>query len=287
MADRDSRGELTGTVADAASDWPDPDPEQVQVLLLGTYHMDNPGLDEVNVEADDVLTERRQAQLRDLTDSLAEWNPDRVAVERPHDRADELNDRYREYRSGDREYDREESFPAPHPDRTDPATECRSEVVQVGFRLADRLGHERVLAIDEHPDPPDEDPFADRDIDSARKTAVDLPDPQRLEREEAERLASSTIPEYLAWLNTEDGNRANHDLMFDRAIRAADDQFGSPIALAHWYDRNLRMVHQLWRTMDETDERVLLLVGAGHVRVLRHLLTEAPVFCPVSPEPYC
>ena len=252
-------------------------------MVLGTYHMDNPGLDEVNVEADDVLSDRRQAEIRDLVDRLADWEPERVAVERPYDRGDEVNDIYREYRDGDRAYDREEEFPAPHPDRNEPATECRSEVVQVGFRLADQCGHDRVAAIDEHPDPPSEDPFADREVDPARKTSVPVTDPQALEREANERLPDSTVPEYHAWLNREDNLRGNHDLMFDWSIRTANGE--SPAGLAHWYDRNLRMGHHLWRTMDPDDERILLLAGSGHVRVLRHLLTEAPMFCPVSPLP--
>ena len=31
---------------------------------------------------------------------------------------------------------------------------------------------------------------------------------------------------------------------------------------------------------------MLFLVGSGHIHVLRHLLEEAPMFCPVSPLPY-
>ncbi|MCU4743754.1 DUF5694 domain-containing protein [Natronoglomus mannanivorans] len=179
-------------------------------------------------------------------------------------------------------------FPPPHPWRTESTTECRSEVVQVGFRLADRLEHDRVAAVDEHPDRAryEPDPFEDREIDSTRNTAVTLADPEVVEREGNERLASSTIPEYVAWMNRERNLRTNHDLMFDRGIRAADEGFGSPIALAGWYDRNIRMVHHLWRTMGPDDSRLLVLVGSGHVRVLRHLLTEAPMFCPVSPLPF-
>jgi hypothetical protein len=33
---------------------------------------------------------------------------------------------------------------------------------------------------------------------------------------------------------------------------------------------------------DDAD-RVVKLVGSGHVHVLRHLLSETPMFCPVSP----
>ncbi|ERH10049.1 MAG: hypothetical protein J07HX64_01817 [halophilic archaeon J07HX64] len=271
-----------------APNWPDCGSEQVRVMLLGTFHMANPGLDEVNVDADDVLSERRQTELRELVDRLTEWEPQRLAVERRHHRSNEVNSHYREYRSGERAYDRAETLSTPHPDHSEPNTDCRSEVVQVGFRLADRLGHDSVAAVDEHPDRDrySPDPFEEREFDTARKTPDTVADPAAREREYDRRLASSTVPEYLAWLNSGSRLRTNHEGMFDRGIRGADARFGSPVALAYWYDRNIRMVHHLWRTMDDDDSRVLLLVGSGHVRALGHLLTESPMFCPVSPLPY-
>lgn len=271
-----------------APDWSNCEPEQVRVMLLGTFHMANPGSDEVNIDADDVLSERRQAELRDLVDQLAGWEPQRLAVERLHDRSEEVNSHYRGYRSGERAYDQEETFSAPHPGHSEPNTDCRSEVVQVGFRLADRLGHDSVAAVDEQPDRErySPDPFEERAFDTARKTPDTVTDPTAAEREHGRRLDSSTVPEYLAWLNSESQLRTNHDMMFDRGIRGADARFGSPVALAHWYDRNIRMVHHLWRTMGDDDARVLFLVGSGHVRALAHLLTESPMFCPVSPLPH-
>lgn len=79
--------------------------------------MDNPRLDEVNVDADDVLTDERQAQLEALTERLADWNPDRIAVERPYDNMKVVNSLYESYRTGEYAYDREETFPAPHAKR--------------------------------------------------------------------------------------------------------------------------------------------------------------------------
>jgi hypothetical protein len=124
--------------------------DQVRVMLLGTYHMDNPGLNEINVAADDVLAPKRQEELQILTTQLASWQPERIAVERPYDSADAVNTLYNEYRTGERSYNREESIDPPHPYSDDPTTECRSEVVQIGFRLADTLDHERIHPID-HP----------------------------------------------------------------------------------------------------------------------------------------
>ncbi|MFC7057401.1 hypothetical protein [Halovenus salina] len=59
--------------------WPTPTPEQVEVIVLGTYHMDEPGLDKVNVAADDVLVSTRQRELSSFVSHLPRptltWSP--------------------------------------------------------------------------------------------------------------------------------------------------------------------------------------------------------------------
>lgn len=276
-------GGFTGT-GDA---WPDCEDEQVQVMLLGTFHMDNPGLDEVNVEADDVLAPERQVELETLTDQLAAWKPERIAIEWPYEWQDGVDSLYEEFRSGERAYGDDEGIDLDS--LFDAEVTCRNECVQIGFRLAARLEHERVYPID---DPTvvsnaDFEALEDRGFEPEDKVDFVLPDPEQQKQEMDRRLADSTVPEFLRWENKEEQLRFNHDWMFARGIRwGEDDNFGGPQMLGTWYDRNLRMVHNLWRAIDSGDERALVLVGSGHVRALRHLLTEAPMFCPVSPLPY-
>jgi hypothetical protein len=62
-------------------------PNEVKVLLLGTYHFANPGRDVIKQDIDDVLVPKRQAELEDLASRLAVWKPDRMAVEWPWSRA--------------------------------------------------------------------------------------------------------------------------------------------------------------------------------------------------------
>lgn len=269
--------------------WPDPDPDQIRVMILGTYHMDNPGLDTVNVEADDVLEPDRQSEIERLVDLLEPWEPEHVAVERPYSHHEGLNDIYERYRSGEYEYGREEHIDPPHPERDDATTECRSEVIQVGFRLADRCGHDEVYPIDVPTGLGNEDIAAleERGFEPESKTDVELVDHEAKEREENDRLATSTIVEYLREDNREAELRFNHEGMFGEYMRwGEDDNFGGPDALATWYRRNLRMVHNVWRAVEPGDDRVFLLVGSGHVRVLRYLFDEMPQFAPVSPLPY-
>lgn len=270
---------------DGSDGWPTPEPGQAHVLILGTYHMDNPGLDAFNINADDVLTDDRQAELRDLVDRLEGWSPDHIAVERPHDREATVNEAYRGYRDGDHDYAEEAELTAAGHRRDDPTAESRSEVVQVGFRLADRLGHEAVHAVDSHPEPPEEVDGLPAAPPTPEDVPYPVPDFAEFEADNAARLRESTVVEYHRYLNREENLHDNHGGMFAAAVPAgADEDYAGAAILGNWYERNLRIAQNVWSAVGPGD-RVLLLVGSGHVHVLRHLFGEAPMACPVSALP--
>lgn len=200
-----------------------------------------------------------------------------------------MNDIYARYRNSDVAYNEEHAFEPRHPERNDELAACRSEVIQIGFRLADRLGHERVYPVDVPAtlgDSPDFEALETAGFEPTVKTEVTRLDTDDLQASLDERLAESTIPAYLRHLNEEAALHGN-DTMFGEYLRYGEgDNYAGPDALATWYQRNLRMVHNMWRAVDGETERVLFVVGSGHVHVLRHLFTEFPPLCPVSPLPY-
>ena len=201
-----------------------------------------------------------------------------------------MNAVYDQFRSGERNYDREEDLDSLRADfDAELDEEIQSEVVQIGFRLADALDHERVCPIDASAMSGNDEleSLEEGDFEPTEKADVSLGDPTEYGRETEERLADSTITEFLHWENREPQLRVNHDFMFSKGLRyATEDNLGGPKMLSTWYDRNIRMVHNVWRSIERGDERVLFVVGSGHVRILRHLFIEAPMFCPVSPLPY-
>lgn len=256
--------------------WPTPEPGQTRVMLLGCYHMANPGHDEYNLKADDVLEESRQRELELLAAGLANWEPDRVAVEWPRDRQHEVDVAYEAYRAGDL-------------DRLDGDIDPRNELVQVGCRLAELLGHGRVRAID-HKLPMDAhlDESEAVGLDAApNPDAVDYPLMDlEVELEESQgRLAESTVAEYLAYLNRERQLRHNGQLTFASALAHEGDDHAGARLLTAWYERNFRILENLWDAIGTDDDRALVVIGAAHVRPLRHFLDEAPMTCPVSPIP--
>jgi len=51
------------------------------ILVLGTYHMANPGHDIHNMQADDVLSPRRQQEIAQLIEVLRRFHPTKIAIE--------------------------------------------------------------------------------------------------------------------------------------------------------------------------------------------------------------
>lgn len=289
---------IGGETMRIGAEWPASAPQQVEVMLLGTYHMDG-GISRIDADVDDVLQPERQEELRTLAETLVDWSPDLVAVERPNDRSTRVNELYDEYRRGDRDYDEETEIRTPHPARNELDTECRSEVVQLGFRLADLLNHDRIASVDfpmhdikQQYDAPFEQAI-DRFMENLNQGTelpekVGVPDiNEDYVKALADRLQSRSIPEHLIELNREPALDVEQYHVFGQGLRMMEDEEPiGPRRITLWYDRNIRMCHYLWREMDETTERICFIVGNGHVSILRHLLTMAPMFCPVSALPY-
>src|SRR5262245_29341251 len=107
---------------------PAPPRARAEVLVLGVYHMANPGRDIFNMKADDVLAPKRQAEIAELMEVLKRFRPTKIAVERDVG-SERLTKDYADYLAGKHEL-------------------TRNEIEQVGFRLARELGHMAVYGVD-------------------------------------------------------------------------------------------------------------------------------------------
>ncbi|MEO0461443.1 MAG: DUF5694 domain-containing protein [Myxococcota bacterium] len=126
--------------------------ETIDVMVLGVYHFSNPGLDVHNIDAESVLSADRQRELEAVADGLAAFRPDRVMVEMSSDEEDLRLSQY-------------DSFS----DAT--LREDDNETVQIGFRLAKKLGLDTVYGIDEQPGPGEPDYFPFDRVAQTAKTS--------------------------------------------------------------------------------------------------------------------
>ncbi|SFS76342.1 DUF5694 domain-containing protein [Brevundimonas viscosa] len=251
-----------------------PGPERIEVMILGSYHMSNPGQDVHNARIDPVTTPEKQAQLEAVAGALARFRPTAVAVERiARDQTTMLDHRYPEFTPADL---------LTNPD----------ERVQLGYRLAHRLGLERVYAIDEQDREGQPSYFPFEDVQAwasanggeARlgamhgEIAAMLADLER-------RQATETVGQLLARINAPD--RVQWDQGFYArlmAFGAGDDQPGA-VLNARWYARNAQIFARLLQVARPGD-RIVVVYGSGHNYWLRQMVETTPGFHLVAPGDY-
>lgn len=243
---------------------PAPERDVVKVMVLGTYHFSNPGLDVVNMDADDVLTTQRQAELELLMNQLAAFQPTAIAVESTRRTNGLLSDGYKTFDPEDLSKD-------------------RNETVQIGYRLANQLGIDRVYAVDETNGEIDFFPFdrvqalAERTGKAGRiQSMIDEVQTEAAEFEEAQQ--TETISQLLARHNDPAKIRSQHDAVYYGLLSLSEEEDHAGAALNYgWYARNALIFSNIAQA-SEPGDRIIVLYGAGHAYWLRHFATETPGF---------
>jgi hypothetical protein len=234
-------------------------PPRAEVLVLGVYHMANPGRDIFNMKADDVLAHKRQAEIGEVIEVLKRFRPTKVAVEAEVG-DDRITKRYTDYLAG--RY-----------------TLSRNEIDQIGLRLAKELGLATVYPVDEEV----EFPFQ-RVVDYARATGrtreLDALTDEigAMVKEQNRVLLSHTVLETLLFMNA-DGQVARDVGFYYRQAHFGEpgDSAGADL-VSDWFRRNMRIYSNVVRIVDSPKDRVLVIFGAGHLGWLRHDFASDPTF---------
>lgn len=223
-----------------------------RVMLLGTFHFDNPGLDAVKYTPIDVMQPEQQAYVVALSERLARFAPTKVLLEYTDDADEKINQRYRDYLAGKFELG-------------------KNEIYQVGFRVARLMGHKRVYGFDAEAPAQDiklwdylsQDPKAE----SALNTLIEA-ESRRLQ----ELHRTKSLQEILTLTNSPEENQHNKGFyMLLNPVGAKGRLFHGADASADWWHRNLRM-YAIVQQQAAPGERVLAIAGSGHVAVMHDFL---------------
>jgi hypothetical protein len=253
-----------------------------RLMILGSFHMGNPGQDKFNMEIDDYLSAKRQAEVLQVLEKLARYQPTKIAVEGDF-KTQAANVTYKKYLVG--EY-----------------SAGRNEIEQFGMRLAKQLGHRQLYPIDfpmwmdgrvpaeigtskpraeeAHGDKKEDTKKEDTKKDEKSEPPADMPaiyvESQRLQKN------ASTL-DYLKFLNGERYMTADHAgyMSFLRPETNTDSLYGKSDALVNWYKRNFRIMTNINRAAEPGD-RILLIIGAGHQTILRQLALDSSDLCLVD-----
>ncbi len=250
---------ITALGQQAAAEKPAPPAARAQVLVLGVYHMSNPGHDIFNMKADDVLAPKRQGEIAHLIEVLKRFNPTKIAVEANFG-DDRIPKGYAEYLAGKHEL-------------------TRNEIEQVGFRLAKELGHKTVYPVDADGEFPYQH-VVNYAKASGRSKEFDAMMAEWGDKFRAQNayLTTHTVLETLLYMNSDD--RVTEDAVF--YYRQA--HFGEPWdwagadLVSDWFRRNMRIYSNVVQLADSANERVLVIFGAGHLGWLRRDFASDPSF---------
>lgn len=89
--------------------------------------------------------------------------------------------------------------------------------------------------------------------------------------------AERTLSEHLLFLNSEEELRFSHGhyVLSYLAMGVGDEYPAADHVTGWWYNRNLRILGNIYRVMEPGD-RLLLLIGAGHVPIIQHAAESSP-----------
>jgi hypothetical protein len=232
-----------------------------QVLIVAMVHLGNPGRDLVNPEIKDVLGERRQREIRDVVDRLKAFRPTKIALESTPD-APLMQQHLDQYVAGT-------------------YTLKADERDQIGLRLAKEAKHAKVYGIDFPMDLDFEGLFgyAQKNAQSGLVQKLMSEFESKMKPKLAtDYLEKRSIREILQEANAPETDALGHRIYLALLRIGKDKDYPGADLVSRWYSRNLHIATNIARLSEGPGERILVLIGAGHGKLLRQFLGEMPGF---------
>jgi hypothetical protein len=241
------------------------------LVILGTYHMGTPGNNVVNGKVDDVTSPERQKQIVELVEKLKKFKPTKIVVECDLEDDAKTQEIYGRYLAGSYQL-------------------SKNETNQIGFRLAKESGHKKVYCVDwsDFWDDPsiNYEKYAakDAELDSFLKGVY-----RNLKRDvdaEHEKLFTLPVIDQLVFLNQPARIEKNHETYFDLMRIGRGKEYIGANYVAWWYRRNLTILQNIIRLTDSPNDRVLVVYGSGHLKLLTQFAKESGFYNVESPLKY-
>ncbi|WP_170110567.1 serine hydrolase [Flavilitoribacter nigricans] len=259
-------------------DMPDPgklllgydDLPRSQVMVVGTHHFrQEDHYDELDAE--------NQQQLEKLADALAAFRPTKVVLEWEPRLTERANQRYSDFLNGALSID-----------------SLTNETYQLGFRLARKMGHERLYLFDDQTEFIGSlEGFTFDKFGEYAKANDDgfynVHESVLIERfgKNQEALDGLSLYDRLLVMNSPEAGTINAQRMHMYEIRVGiQKNWMGPDWLGRWYRRNVRMVANVLQFSEPPEDRILIIVGDNHKWVLDQLFAFSPDFELVSSYDY-
>jgi len=232
-----------------------------QVLLIGTFHYANPGLDVAKLNSFSIMSEKSQKELEIMSDKIKKFGPDKIFVEWEFSKQTDLDKFYN--KSTDSLFKNN-----------------KSEITQLALRTAKKLNHKKLYGMNLYTS------FRYDSLMMAMEKANQKDLIQRnkvvtenFEKQHNEIIRKSSLQEMMLYYNTKQSENENIQWYLEVANRGGNpDDFTGASLVANWYKRNLYMYSLIQKLTESTDNKIMILVGAGHAALIREFISHDPAF---------
>lgn len=208
-----------------------------EIILVGTYHF----------EQDEELIKEKKEEVIELVDYLSKYNPTKVALEWEKEQEQELNEAY----------------------ANSNGTYSIDEIQQIGFRLARKLQHEQVYAVNWVGQITQDDLLKlNHAIQNSYPEIVKLMSTTSSNELSMDTKLSSSFQD----LNDDKTNKHLENLYL--SFVGVDDTNGEKIGftfLHKWLEREFMIFRNIVSLSERAHERILLIIGGDHLWMLKTL----------------
>lgn len=241
------------------------------LVVLGTYRMEIAGNNITNTNTADVSVPERQKQIVALVERLKRFKPTKIAIECAIADDTRTNYAYNQYLSGGYML-------------------SKNETNQIGFRLAEQLNHEKVYCVDSG-DLPSEllsnyRRNASRDAGVVRFLRTFYQNLKKGMDAEQEKLFALPVTDQLVLLNQHARVEKEHQRYFDLMRVMREKEYVGVNFLSWWYGKNMKILTNIIRITDSPNDRVLVIYGAEHNKLLTQFAKESAFYNVESPLKY-
>jgi hypothetical protein len=241
------------------------DPEiqngKVHVLSVGSFHMTCTS--DANTTPFNAKDPKRIEEIKALVEKLIAFQPTIIVVEFPYDEQHLLDEDFNQFLSATRK-----------------SKPCDGEIIYVGYEAAKRAGLKKIYGIDSRLDY-DYKKITDlaRELKSETYLNFNKADLLIFKPMKKEFVNSHTVTELFAFMN----QKAVLDELYNinaaifTYVNTANGYEGADVA-ADFYKRNLRIFANLNKIPKTPQDRILMLMGAGHSPFLNEFITKSPVY---------
>ncbi len=239
--------------------------DKTQVLVVGTFHFNYPGLDVNKTEDEDkidVLVEPKKSEVTELVEYIKSFKPNKIAIEA----FDSWNatEKLRGYNNGEYRDERDERY-------------------QLAIRIAAELKLDTLYSINAQ--------SYDNDLMKLDTTYFDKlfldydfksDDPfnelyQKWFESDSKLIPKVNLLDFLKHLNSKESHQYGFGVYLVGDFKL-DNHRGADILSIWWYNRNLRIFRKLQEITEDKNDRILVIIGNGHAEILRQLIESSPEY---------